>query len=283
MQARGDTDEALAAYGKSLEISEQLAGLDPANTGWQHDLAMSHLRIGGLLEARGDAEGALAAYGKSLEISERLVRPRPGRTPAGSTTLRGAMRGSAICWRRVAIPMARWRLMAKIWRSWSGLPAWTRRTPAGSVTSRVSHGKIGDLLAARGDTDEALAAYGKDLEISERLAGLDPANTGWQHDLAVSHRKTGDLLAARGDAEEALAAYDKALEIIERLVSLDPANTGWQRNLAVSHRKIGNLLAARSDTDEGAGRLWQGAGDHGTAYRSRPCEHRLAARPCGEP
>ncbi len=116
----------------------------------------------------------------------------------------------------------------------------------------VSHSRIGDLLAARGDTDEALAAYGKDLEISEWLAGLDPANNGWQRSLAVSHAKRGDLLAARGYTDEALAAYGKSLEISERLVSLDPANTGcriYDANLLI---KLMFFLVQFADRDENA-------------------------------
>ena len=71
--AQGDGPGALAAYRKSLEIREALAARDPANTGWQRDLSVSHRKIGDVLVAQGDGPGALAAYRKGLEIVEALA------------------------------------------------------------------------------------------------------------------------------------------------------------------------------------------------------------------
>ena len=72
------------------------------------------------------------------------------------------------------------------------------------------------------------------LAISERLAGLDPANTGWQRDLAVAYSRVGGVAQARGDLAAAEQAFGQYLAISERLAGLDPANTGWQRELAVA-------------------------------------------------
>ncbi len=75
----------------------------------------------------------------------------------------------------------------------------------------VSYNKIGDVLVAQGNLDEALARYRDGLAIRERLAAADPGNTEWQRDLSVSFNKIGDVLRAQGKLDEALAATATAL------------------------------------------------------------------------
>jgi hypothetical protein len=53
----------------------------------------------------------------------------------------------------------------------------------------------------------------------------NPANTGWQHDLAVSYEKVGDARQAQGNQGEALTSYRESLAVAERLAKADPANT----------------------------------------------------------
>jgi hypothetical protein len=45
-QARSDLTAAGQAYTQARAISEQLAALDPANTGWEQNLAFAHGRVG---------------------------------------------------------------------------------------------------------------------------------------------------------------------------------------------------------------------------------------------
>ena len=91
------------------------------------------------------------------------------------------------------------------------------------------------MAQARGDLAAAEQAFTQYLAISERLAGLDPANTGWQQDLAVAYSRLGGVAQARGDLAAAEQAYAQDLAISERLAALDPANTGWQQELAVAY------------------------------------------------
>ncbi len=51
----------------------------------------------------------------------------------------------------------------------------------------------GEVAEARGDLAGAEQAYSQYLAISERLAGLDPANTGWQQDLAAVRSRVIDV------------------------------------------------------------------------------------------
>src|SRR6516164_1211820 len=78
----------------------------------------------------------------------------------------------------------------------------------------------------------------------------DPANTDWQHDLAVSHEKVGDAQQAQGNQGEALTSYRESLAVADRLAKGEPANTAWQRDLAVSHEKMGQVLQAQGNVAE---------------------------------
>src|SRR5262249_40690807 len=71
-RARGDLGAAERAFAEDLAISERLAALDAATTGWQRDLAVAHSRVGGVAEARGDLAAAERAFAQDLAISERL-------------------------------------------------------------------------------------------------------------------------------------------------------------------------------------------------------------------
>ena len=64
LRARGDYDQALTHYRKSLEISEKLGDLAGIST--------SYHQIGMVYHARGDYDQALTHYRKSLEIKEKL-------------------------------------------------------------------------------------------------------------------------------------------------------------------------------------------------------------------
>ena len=76
----------------------------------------------------------------------------------------------------------------------------------------VSQNKIGEVLVAQGEREQALAAYRARLEIRETLARRDPGNTQWQRDLIVSCVKISAT-----DPSEATACLKKALEIAHTL------------------------------------------------------------------
>jgi hypothetical protein len=64
---------ALSAYRKGFDIAEAMAVRDLANTQWQHNLWVSHDRIGKTLVAQNDLSGALSAYRKGMAIAEALT------------------------------------------------------------------------------------------------------------------------------------------------------------------------------------------------------------------
>lgn len=70
----------------------------------------------------------------------------------------------------------------------------------------------------------AAGAFAESLEILERLAVLDPTNTGWQRDLAIAQISAGGVAEASDDLVRAERAFAHALEISERLAALGPTD-----------------------------------------------------------
>ena len=245
-RARGDLTAAGQAYTQNRAISERLAALDPANTGWQQDLATAHNRVGLVAQARGDLTAADQAYTQHLVIIERLAALDPANT--------GWQRELAVAHCLVGdVARARGDLTAAGQAYTQSLAIAERlatQDPANTDWQRVlaaAHRRVGDVAQARGDAAAADQAYTLSLAIFERLAALDPANTGWQRELALALSRVGVVAQARGDLTAADQAYTKYLAIFERLTALDPANTGWQRDLAFAYNWVGDVAQARGD------------------------------------
>jgi tetratricopeptide (TPR) repeat protein len=105
----------------------------------------------------------------------------------------------------------------------------------------ASHNKLGDALAACGDTARALEHNTRALHVREQLAEAEPHDTGWQRDLSLSLEKVGDVLAGRGDTASALEHYTRALHIREQLADTDPQNAAWQPDLRM---RVDHIAAA---------------------------------------
>ena len=92
-QERGDLAAAEQAYTQDRDVSERLAALDPANTSWQQDLAVTYRSLGDVAQERGDLAAAEQAYTQELAVFERLAALDPANTgwQEGMTSARNRM------------------------------------------------------------------------------------------------------------------------------------------------------------------------------------------------
>ena len=208
----GDLEQALKAYRDSLAIFERLTAADPSNTRWQRDLSVSYEKIGDVLVAQGKLDEALKAYRDSLTIRERLAADDPS-----------DMQSQIDQWERDPFTSYERDLL-------------------------ISYTKIGDVLVAQGELDDALDAYRN--AVFQRPVVADASNTPWQRDVSVVYDRVGNVLVAQGNLDEALKAFRDGLAITQRLASADPSNTLRQRNLSISYEKIGHVLARQGKLDE---------------------------------
>ena len=222
------------------------AAADPADTGWQRDLSISHDRLGDVAVAAGDLTAARTAYQAALDIRIRLAAADPANTEW--------QRDLSISHDRLGnVAMAAGDLTAARIAYQAALDIGTRLAaadPANTGWQRdlsISHERLGDVAMAAGDLAAARTAHQASQDIRTRLAAADPANAEWQRDLSVSHNKLGNVAVAAGDLAAARTAYQASLETRIRLAAADPANAGWQRDLSVSHNKLGDVAMAAGD------------------------------------
>ena len=257
----------------------RLAAADPANTEWQRDLSVSHNKLGDVAVAAGDLAAARdhlpgrpghrRPAGRRRPRQHRMAA-RPVGQPQQARGRGGRGRGPGRRPRPTTRPPS---------TSPTGWPPPTPPTPAGSATCPSATTSSATWRPRPGTWPPPATAYQAALDIADRLAAADPANTGWQRDLSVSHDKLGDVAAAAGDLAAARDPYQAALDIADRLAAADPANTGWQRDLSVSHNKLGDVAAAAGDLAAARDHYQAALDIADPAGRRRPRQHRLAARP----
>ncbi len=73
----GDLNSALHQLQAIHHQVQTRAAADPANTGWQRDLSVSHNNIGNIASAAGDLTAARASYQAALDIAMRLTGDDP--------------------------------------------------------------------------------------------------------------------------------------------------------------------------------------------------------------
>jgi hypothetical protein len=102
----------------------------------------------------------------------------------------------------------------------------------------VSYNKVGGVLAARCELEEALDAYRQSLKIRRMLAEQDKSNAGWQRDLIVSLYKVGTITAKIGgndNVAQAQAFLRMALDLAEVYPGLDREKLIETLNLALQN------------------------------------------------
>jgi hypothetical protein len=72
-RVEGDLPAARRAFEAALAIATRLAAADPANTEWQRDLSISHIKLGELLFSEGNVHAAKGTYRLAAEIVKQLV------------------------------------------------------------------------------------------------------------------------------------------------------------------------------------------------------------------
>ena len=80
---------------------------------------------------------------------------------------------------------------------------------------------IGYLNSLAGDTVETEKAYRESIDLMRELVAREPANSGWQNDLAFSLDKLGEL---RWRARDIEGAYDPIAEALIFAACWLPAN-----------------------------------------------------------
>lgn len=93
-----------------------------------------------------------------------------------------------------------------------------------------------------GDWQTALTYYKKALQISSRLAAVDPADMDAQDKWSLTLQSIGAVIAKYGSLSDSLQYSRKALKIRQKLARIDQENAFTRWHLAVGYHSIGNVL-----------------------------------------
>ena len=231
---------------EAVPVFRQLASEDPSNARWQDDLAVSHIKVGGVQEAQGDLVGALSSYRACLAILERLAEQDPSNAEwqcdlsVGYDNIGDVQRAQGDLVGALSSYRAGLAIRERLAAQDPGNAEWQRALS-------ISYERVGEALMAQGDLVGALGSYRAGLAIRQRLAEQDPSNAEWQGNLSVSYDKIGDVQIAQGDLVGALGSYRAGLAIGERLAEQDPSHAEWQRELSVSYIELGEVQEAQGD------------------------------------
>ena len=82
----------------------------------------------------------------------------------------------------------------------------------------------------------------------DRLAGSDPGNAGWQHDLSVRTRRSATCRSRRATSPARCPPTGRPWPSPHRLATADPGNAGWQRALSVPYNRVGGRARSHGES-----------------------------------
>src|SRR5262249_42165751 len=111
----------------------------------------------------------------------------------------------------------------------------------------VSYNRLGALMRALGNGEQAKDFFKRNLAIADGLARAEPHRADYQRDLSVSYERLGELMQDLERGEEAKGYFEKALAIRERLAHAEPDRSDYQRDLVMSLMQVAGADPANSE------------------------------------
>ena len=133
-----------------------------------------------------------------------------------------------------------------------------KHTPSDFENSRrlaLCQRMLGDVEAAAGRAEEAVAAFESGRATMQELVDRNPSVPEYAADLAGIEMNLGMQLNADGETSQSLAALESASNRLQKLHDGGEASPRQQRDLGVALRATGELLSAIYKTDEARAKL----------------------------
>jgi tetratricopeptide (TPR) repeat protein len=257
-QDLGQRDRAREAFGRAIDLQEQLRAEAPGEAGYRRELAESYNFLGEWYRTgRPSLREAEGAYRQALALQERLAADFPGE-PAyradqartyynlGIAYMDSGRAGDAENDYGRAIRILEWLT--------DHFPADAehRQGLARALLDR------GDLYEEGGHASPAEADYRRAIGVLEPLRAGAQSRPDYRKELAIAYNNLGNLLFHRKRHPEAQEAYRQALPLLDRLADDFPGRPAYRDELANACNGLGAVLAAVHEAAE-ATRQWQRA------------------------
>ncbi len=241
----GQSDEALRAYTKSLEITRGLAEGDPGDEAAANDLIRTLNALSRLLRERGDLPAALAHAREASDIGARFS----SRPDASEEVLRAgidAMTNVTLTLLGQGKPDDALANQQRVLAVTEGASRANPRSQKLQLDYASANSNLALTLQRKGDASGALAAHRNALSTREKIAEADPDQTANLFGMARTLMVIAQL-ESRAEPQNAGATTDRALSIFERLDAIDPLNLDWQREYGAALNAKAMMTAQRGD------------------------------------
>ena len=217
----GDTAGALRSYRKALALRKSLLAADPGSPTARREVALSHDKLGVMLESTGDVTGAAAEMRAAMQLLEPLVA-----SPAADEDMRFQLAMLHDRTGMLALNVGEVaRAIDQHRRALAIVAAMTperRQAPAVRQGLATINDHLGSALIETGDLEVALRHTREALAYRTQLVAESPLSATYKRNLGVTYYNEGDVLGRMGRDREALEAYRKAAAIGEELMRVDP-------------------------------------------------------------
>ncbi len=102
-----------------------------------------------------------------------------------------------------------------------------------------AYSKLGSLSEKMSQTDQALDAHAKAINVWQKLLARDPSNAEYSRNLALCQNNIGLLMAENGRASEGLALLKQACQSQAALLAAGPDSIDLATDLATTHGNLG--------------------------------------------
>jgi tetratricopeptide (TPR) repeat protein len=231
--ANRNPSAAIPWFLRATTIQGDLSRRFPDRALVRQELALGHLSLGNALTERGDYAGALAAYREALKIQQ-------GDSVCGAST--AGLLGS---------PLGQGPILAASalfpGRSRRGLLQELSRSRSVRQELANTHLNLGRLWEKSGNRAEALASYGRAVDLQEKLLNDYPENPAVHQEAANSYTHRGRLHFTLGRRTEAASDLTNAGIQLQKLISELPSVRTYALDATQYYCLHGDFLWAGGD------------------------------------
>jgi serine/threonine-protein kinase len=265
----GSKADALAAYQRARELSEQLSQVTPQNTSYRNELARTYRAIGRMEAGTGRPVEAIASFQQAITLGEELVGSNPD-VPDFQNNLAWSYNNLGVLQYRTGQPAAGRRSLEQAVATWERLISQSRAADFRKGLAGV-YTNLGYFYFLDGRTAEALKAGREGAALLEELVRDNGADPGFRSSVALVLDNLGNQYDIAGQPVKAQEAFRQALNVAEPLARENRAVIEYQERLIAIHSDRGHAFLHSGQDDE-AKRSFDTALDLGKSLPDRPPE-----------
>ncbi len=222
----------------ALKYLDSLAAEAPDNPDLMREVGAAYNRVGDIQggfrnPSLGDTEGAIKSYRRAMEILQGLA--------ASSPENHELLDDVAATHTRIGDVLINTNNVTGALDAYNQGLAIREKMPEDTRHGRLlsfSLNSVGGALLQLGRLTEAAARYDRSLQVSQKIAALEPNDIQLQRELSVAYGKVGDVLAETGEYQSALLRYQERARIRKQIQEKEPSGTA-NRDVAVAQLFIG--------------------------------------------